>query len=153
MNKKVVSVILLIFVLSTLLINVSFVSAQGELAEGTQKIGAEIWNATTPVLKFLFNIQEEVHAGDAAQVMLSFIFAFIIVFVFLLLAFKNIPLFDEYPGISKFIIVVASLLGIRGIAQIGPSVMSDIFMPYSVAALAIINGAIIVGWFVLVNIG
>jgi hypothetical protein len=153
MNKRATSIVLLIFILASLLININFISAQTTLAEGTQKIGTEIWNTLTPILKFLFNIQEGSDGTVAAQTFLSFIFAFIIVLVFLLLAAKNIPLFDEYPGLSYFIIIVASLLGIRGIAQISPSIMSDIFMPYSVAALSIINGAIIVGWFVIVNIG
>jgi len=152
MNKRVVSGILLVLVFASLLANVGFVSAD-TLAEGTQEIGGEIWDTIAPILNFLFNIPAGSDKITASQTLLSFIFAFIIVYVFLFLAVKNIPLFDEYRGLSYFIIIVASLLGIRGIAQIDPNIMANIFMPYSVAALSIINGAIIVGWFVIVNIG
>lgn len=159
MNKRVVSVILLMFLLSSIIFNVGFVSADdtglpdSKLSEGLGKVGNELGGMLGRILIFLFNIPKDAQGTDIAQTLISFIFAFIIVFVFLLLAFKNIPFFDYNRGLSYFIVIVASLLGIRGIAQISPSIMQDIFMPYSAVALAIINGAVIVGWFALVNIG
>ncbi len=151
MNKKVVKIFLLVFVLLILLISVNFVSAQTSLAEGTQKIGTEISEAVAPILRFLFNVQEDSSVRGISQTILSFIFAFIIVFVFLQLALNKIPLIEEHPGLSKVIIIAGSILAVRGIAQL--DVIEQIFMPYSVAALAIINGAIIIGWFILINIG
>ncbi|MEJ2267928.1 MAG: hypothetical protein P8X70_02540 [Nanoarchaeota archaeon] len=153
MNKRVLTGILLVFVLTSLLINTNLISAQGEFKENVESVGKEVWGGLEPVIKFVFNLEGKVTGAKATQTLISYIFAFIIVFVFLLLASKDIPLFEDYPGISKFVIVVASILGIRGIAEIDSNLINNIFMPYSVAALAIINGAILIGWFVIVNIG
>jgi len=160
MNKRVVSGILLILVLASLLANMGFVSADdefnfpsSEIGKGLEETGKEFGGTLGPILVFLFNIQEKTHPGDIAQTLISFILAFIIVFVFVLIAFKNLPFFDENRGLSYFIVIVATLLGIRGIAQISPHIMNDIFMPYSALALTIINGTAVVAWFMLVNIG
>jgi hypothetical protein len=153
MNKRVLTGILLVFVLTSLLINTNLISAQGEFKENVESVGEEVWGGLEPIIKVLLNLEGKVTEEEATQTLISYIFAFIIVFVFLLLASKNIPLFEDYPGISKFVIVVASILGIRGIAEIDSNLINNIFMPYSVAALAIINGAILIGWFVLVDRG
>ena len=124
MNKKVVSIILLTFILASLLINISFVSAQ-------TSPGEVIGNA------FKFIIGDVEKPGEGASLLFVKFLLIIIIVIFGFMGLNSLNFFDDHKGLSFTLSFIASLLAVRWISADG--VIDMILLPYS--ALGILFSA------------
>lgn len=120
MNKKVVSIILLIFVLSTLLININFVSAD---AVTTPDLPTTIGNA------FKFVIGDVEKPGEGISLLFVKFLLMIIIIIFGFLSLNVLDFFDDHKGLSFVLSLIASLLAVRWISADG--IIDMILLPYS----------------------
>lgn len=141
MDKKGVKIIFSILMFSLLMIN--FVSAIS-LYEGIVQVKDSSAMILGPVVEFLL--------GDiSGGLLLTKILIFIIIILLAWIGIQKINLFNDYPKISKIVVIAFSLLAMKGIGS--SETINIILLPYTVTGVALSAGIPFILYFTIVNVG
>jgi len=141
MNKKVVSIILVMSVLSILMIN--FISAM-TLFEGITAVANSVIQILEPIFSFLLG-------NVGGGLLFVKILLFIIIFGIVWISLGKIDFFSEHKPILHIITFAVSVLAIRGISS--SDLINTILLPYTALGVALSAGIPFVIYFVVVNVG
>lgn len=145
MNKKVVSVILLSLVLSSLVIgSVSALS----VTEALSQIGNSVKNILEPVIKFL--IGGGTNETLTGELLFTRVLLFILMLGIIWNALDRVPFFKKQRAVLNITTFVVSLLAIRGMAS--SEIIENILLPYTALGIALSAGIPFVIYFITVNL-
>ena len=142
MNKKVVSVILVVSILSVFMIN--FVSA-ATLLEGITSVGESVIKILELFFKALLG--GEVDSGMLFPKVLFLVLIFGIIW----LSLNKIDLFSDHPPILVIIAAIVSILAVRGISS--TELIKTMLLPSEALGMALVAGIPFVIYFIIVFIG